>query len=115
MPITLLNINGRSILNKINHLEAIFLALNPDIVVITETWLHSGVQDHEIVPLGCVIICKDTESRGEGVALILKNDFSFSKMPDIPGVEAIWCKVHLKVILLTLVRSTGCQMLKLGI
>lgn len=30
------------------------------------------------------------------MALVLKRDLPFTQMPDIPGVEAVWCKVHLK-------------------
>ncbi|XP_037501748.2 uncharacterized protein LOC119375606 [Rhipicephalus sanguineus] len=49
-PITLLNVNARSLANKVEQFEAVLLALKPDIVTVSETWLHSNICDHEIVP-----------------------------------------------------------------
>lgn len=82
-------------MNKIEQLEAILIALNPDIVCITETWLHGDIKDHEIVPPGYTIVRKDRITRGGGVAVLLRQGICYSLMPDVPGVEAVWCKIQL--------------------
>lgn len=38
---------------------------------------------------------KDRPTRGGGVAILIRKDFHFSRMPDINGVEALWCKLLL--------------------
>lgn len=88
--------NARSLANKLDQLEAILLGLAPDIVAVTETWLHSSISDSNAVPSGYAIVRKDRGSRGGGVALLFKDRIRFSVMPDVTDVEALWCNVYLK-------------------
>lgn len=76
--ITLLNFNARSLVNKAPELEATLLALEPRVVTITETWLHPGISNHEVFPPGYVLICRDRQSRGGGVAILLKQDIIYT-------------------------------------
>lgn len=85
-------------MNKADQFEAILLANQPDIVTVTETWLHKEILDQEIVPPNYVIVRKDREHRGGGVAIVLRQGISFTVMPDVPEVEAVWCKVSLNGI-----------------
>lgn len=37
-------------LNKTDELEQISLLHDPDVAVITETWLHEGISNDEVIP-----------------------------------------------------------------
>lgn len=50
-------------MNKTDKLEEILLAFAPDILVITETWLHASIHDSEIIPDGYSLLRKDRDSR----------------------------------------------------
>lgn len=89
----LINLNARSIINKVLELEHILLAYNPDIVVITETWLNENILNNEIVPPGYELIRKDRRTRGGGVAIVLKSGLSVVEMEEQEKAEALWCKV----------------------
>lgn len=71
------------------------IANQPDIVTVTEIWLHKEILDSEIVPPNNVIVRKDRKHRGGGVAIVVRQSISFTVMPDVPDVEAVWCKVSL--------------------
>lgn len=85
--------NCRSILNKELDLEHLIALHDPDVVALTETWLHDGVYDSEIAPSGFNVYRRDRGSRGGGVALLVKNIYRIARMPDAPGVEALFCKL----------------------
>lgn len=59
-----LNVNARSVVNKVVELEHILIEHNPRAVIITETWLNSSVLNCEIIPPGYKIHRKDRESKG---------------------------------------------------
>lgn len=42
--------NCRSIVNKGLDLEHLVAIHEPDVIALTETWLHSGVYDNEFTP-----------------------------------------------------------------
>ncbi|XP_042144710.1 uncharacterized protein LOC121834875, partial [Ixodes scapularis] len=91
--VTVLNLNARSLLNKVDALESILLEYNPEIVTVTETWLHPLISDSEILPPDYIILRKDRLTRGGGVAIILKRGLSYVPMPEVKNVEFLWCKV----------------------
>lgn len=66
-------------MNKTDKLEKILLAYAPDILVITETWLHPSIHDSEIIPEYYSLIHKDRDSRGGRVAIIIKNGLTFQE------------------------------------
>lgn len=70
------------------------LHYNPDIVIITETWLHSEVVDTEIVPPGYTIVRHDRSGRGGGVAIVVKNHITFTVLPCPVDVEALWIRIQ---------------------
>ncbi|XP_040061475.1 uncharacterized protein LOC115318981, partial [Ixodes scapularis] len=88
-----LNLNARSLLNKVDALESILLEYNPEIVTVTETWLHPLISDSEILPPDYIILRKNRLTRGGGVAIILKRGLSYVPMPEVKNVESLWCKV----------------------
>lgn len=91
-----MNVNARSLVNKVDQFEALLLEIKPDIVAVTETWLYSDILDHEVTPPGYVIVRKDRETRGGGVALFFKKELRYSVLPGNPSIEAVWCKVQLQ-------------------
>ena len=43
--IRVLYFNARSIVKKVDEISSITRELNPDIVIVTETWCHSGISN----------------------------------------------------------------------
>lgn len=68
MDFKIININARSILNKATMVEYVVLEHKPDVVVITETWLHKDILDSKVMPPNYTIVRKDGAGRGGGVA-----------------------------------------------
>jgi hypothetical protein len=68
--------NTRSLVNKTDELSSTILSLNPDVAIITETWLTSYVTDDLISIPGYNVYRKDRnlDKRGDGVCLYLKNN-----------------------------------------
>ena len=60
--------------NKLSCFKDIVFAHQFDVIALTETWLHSSVADHEIIPNGYQIIRRDRQigKRGGGVLLAVK-------------------------------------------
>ena len=61
--------NARSIVNKRLELQSHVALMNPDIIAITETWLHEGIADNEILPSSYNVLRNDRGSIGGGVLL----------------------------------------------
>lgn len=57
--------------------------------MISETWLHSGILDEEIVPPDYVIYRRDRGSRGGGVAVIAKRAVSVTLLEQIDQHESL--------------------------
>lgn len=71
------------------------MAHEPHVVIISETWLHSGILDFEITPPGYKIYRKDRDSRGGGVALLFQESMHVQRSPDIADTECVIAKVFL--------------------
>lgn len=82
-------------LSKADAIEAVILEHEPDIIAVTETWLHRDVEDSEVTPPGYVILRKDRLSRGGGVAFIIKDHIKFSVLDDNSDVEMLWIMTRL--------------------
>ncbi|CAN7939979.1 unnamed protein product, partial [Ixodes pacificus] len=91
----LLNINARSLENKSVDLEHVVIEHEPDVIVVTETWLYSDIQDDEVCPPG-YIIRNDRCGRGSGVDIIVDNRLRCTVVQHPPGTESEWCKVYLE-------------------
>ena len=63
--------NIRSICNKYNDFVLFLASENPDIICVTETWLHPDVPDSLFCPNGYNIIRQDRNGRGGGVSFFL--------------------------------------------
>lgn len=80
-------------LNKFDELENIISSYQPHVLIITETWLHSGVRDSEVVPPSYRLLRKDRGSRGGGVAVAIKKNIKSFELDGIPDHESVWCKI----------------------
>lgn len=76
--------NARSLCNKFNEFALFATTQNPDIVCVSETWLHTDIPDSLVCPNGyCVTRC-DRNGRGGGIAIFVHNSVKFSVV-DIPS------------------------------
>lgn len=80
-------------MNKTEELEAFLLEHSPHVVTITETWLSSRIPSSDVFPPGYIVLRKDRCSRGGGVAILVRDDIPTMPMPDVEGIEALWCKI----------------------
>lgn len=75
-------------------MEGLLLTHDPDVVVLTETWLSEDIYDSEFVPNNYQVFRKDRDRRGGGVAILYKASLQLIRLPDVTGVEGIFCKVY---------------------
>ena len=103
----ILQINGRSILHKMEELGQIIEDLKPDIICITETWLDESVPHLSDIPEGYSIIRKDrTEAfktkyrkqSGGGVAIIHKSNLKINRKTKLtdPVEDILWVQINAK-------------------
>lgn len=69
-----MNINSRSIANKSTDLELILYSHDPHVTILTETWLHDGTDDSDLILPSHCIFRKDRPTRGGAVAIIVKSN-----------------------------------------
>ena len=74
----LIHLNIRSILAKerMDHLKILISQTNPDILVLSETWLKKGRSNSEIFLFGFNVFRIDRNARAGGVAIFIKSRFS---------------------------------------
>lgn len=91
-----MNLNARSLINKIENFNWLIECHDPSVICVTETWLTESILDHEFLPPGYAVLRKDRPcGRGGGVALFIKSGIEFSLLEELPNVESIWCKLKL--------------------
>lgn len=93
--IRLLNINTRSVVNKTEQLESLLLSHDPHIVVLTETWLHDGIHDDDLMPPTYNIFHRDRLTRGGGVAVIVKSCVEATALPQAEDSESLFLRIKL--------------------
>lgn len=89
-----INLNARSIVNKLRDLQSILMAPKPLVIVISETWLLSSISDLEIILPGYKIY-RNTEIIEEVELLCCTNHYKFKYYPISRGIECIIVKVFL--------------------
>ena len=73
-----LEINGNSLLSKIEKIRFIVKKSKATVIGISETKLDRTIFDAEIYTEGCSIVRCDRDRKGRGVACYIKHDVSFS-------------------------------------
>lgn len=74
--------------------------ISPDVIAVTETWLHPGITDSEILVAGYSVYRLDRqENRGGGVALWVRTSFTCKTIcthTTTDGLsETLWCQINL--------------------
>lgn len=72
----LLHMNVRSLVPKIDLVRVSVATSDPDILVISETWLNKSVPDSTIQINGYNLFRSDRPSKGGGVAIYIKTRFT---------------------------------------
>lgn len=67
-----LHVNARSILPKLDQLKVWVESSNPDVLVITETWLRNSIPYPDLYLSGYNLFRQDRSSKGGGVAIFTK-------------------------------------------
>ena len=84
-------------MNRRLQLQTHVSLVNPDLVAITETWLHNGVSDGEIFPDSYIVQRRDHKSRGGGVLLAIKSSSLCFRRCDLETeCEILWCKIPVR-------------------
>jgi hypothetical protein len=90
---TILNVNLRSINNKIDDFTTVLSHNNVDIACVSETWLTHDIPDDVINIQGYTTIRHDrNHKRGGGVAAFIKDTIPMSAWPQLldPEFETLW-------------------------
>jgi len=88
--------NARSITNKVDELQLYINDENPDVIGITETWLHEDIFDSELNAFDDTIYRHDRNNKqGGGTALLIKKSINSILRDDLINdfEEGIWCDI----------------------
>jgi hypothetical protein len=72
-PLVLLQVNSRSICNKILEFWNLIDTYNPDVVIGTESWLSEEINNAEVFRDDYITFRRDRGTRGGGVFICVKN------------------------------------------
>ena len=75
----LLNVNFRSVVNKIDQFHAIVDSVQPDIIVGTESWLRPDIMNSEIFPSNYTVYRRDRDTSGGGVFIAVIDEKSSTR------------------------------------
>ena len=93
-----MSLNARSICNKLNEFHDLVIMKKVDVVAVTETWLHQGILDTEILDSNYIIFRRDRpqQQRGGGVLICVKSDCISVRRRDLENenVEAVVCELR---------------------
>ena len=90
-------VNAHSIIKKVDSLQTVIWAIQPDIIGITESWANSDIADAELMVQGYDLFRKDrpVNSRGGGVLLYVNSIFhAIEYHPRTAFPEHIWCTLE---------------------
>lgn len=90
--------NVRGLRTKTQAFSSNLLTIDHDIILITETWLNSGILDSELVSGNFSVIRRDRGSNGGGVMIICSERISVRSRPDWQrdhlDVECLWVTIE---------------------
>ncbi len=93
--------NACSLQKKMTEMQSRVCELRPQLIIVTETWLHDGVQDAEIHLDGYTLFRQDrSERRGGGIVIYVESALNptYRALPaeaqPSTGFEAIICELH---------------------
>ena len=98
-PLRVLNVNCQSLTSKIGPWIELLDRTKPDVLIATETWLHSGISDNELCLDSYVVYRRDrVHSKGGGI-LIAVSEYISSKdispgRPSESTHETLWVNIN---------------------
>ena len=98
----ILNVNLRSIYNKVENLKTYIIENNVDLVCVSERWARKSQPIEDVIKMdNYTVICNTNLRRQiDGTPAIIVNSSKFIvDIPDITppwGVEIVWCVLTLK-------------------
>ena len=104
MP-TLINLNARSIYNKVDEFKCLVEQYEADVVLMSETWEHDNLTLEQVIQMENFKIITNVvkrQNRGGKTAIFINENKYFVKSlcPDIItvpiGVEAVWTLISAK-------------------
>jgi len=99
---------SQSIVSKRASFALLLEEHNPDIVMVSETWLSSGVYNNEFFPNGFHIFRKDRADGYGGVLLACRDSITCQELAFDTNSEAVVCQVtinrHQSVIICSFYR-----------
>ena len=96
---TILNINARSLPNKMDELTTVLDQQHVDIAIITETWLKEDIENSTINIHNYNLIRNDrskpNKKQGGGVCIYIKTNIDHKVWKNISTeIETLWITVH---------------------
>ena len=91
-------INTQCVKNKVSEFHCMLDEHNPDIVMVTETWLDPSIPSSDIIPTNYSVYRKDRQAgqTGGGVMIAVRNNLLSSACPDLDtDCELVWAKIEL--------------------
>lgn len=79
----LIHLNIRSLIHKLDYVNVLMLQTNPDILVLSETWLKKSTKDCDVALEGYTLFRADRAGRGDGVAVYAKSGLSVSVLDSV--------------------------------
>lgn len=91
-------INVRSIRHKMDEMDIILINSQPDILVLTETWLYSNeAPSIQFKNYKAAHSCRD-DSRGGGVSIFLKSNYNFEIVSNISKLNVNYIVIEIQNI-----------------
>lgn len=89
-----MTLNTRSLLNRIYELEYSLLVHDPDVAVLTKTWLHAGIS-YDVIQPRYIILREEKGARCEGVALLIKTVIARTASGEAEDNKSVFCEINI--------------------
>ena len=90
-PLRLIFLNSKSIVSNCVSLAVLLNEHDPDVVVVSETWLSPATS--EFFPSGYQVFRKDRSDGYGGVLLACQNSLNYEELAFDTSAEAVVCKI----------------------
>lgn len=100
---------ARSIVSKVDELEALIFCYDRHVIIISETWLRDNIPNIEVVPSDKRLIRKERSFRGGVVAISVKENLGCQSMEAVDSTESGWCKLNVFGVLFLTFRTSHRQ------
>ena len=95
-PLRIVNVNCQSINNKKDRFLNLTDSTKPDVIIATETWLHSEILSAEFFSTHYEVHRRDCpDKKGGGVLIAVNSEYANSRAEDLEPTssESLWVKI----------------------